>query len=177
MNIVHLKPKGSRSTHGTQWDQRHHHNPAVRQSTADAWTAKCPRLTAGGRAGLSIPIKPSTPPPLSNAPRGYHRATHTERPPEQRGVAPPPPRGRVSSRGRKRRNTGSLCLDRPALPRGASRGTHVADVRHPLPLHDGVPQPSTPPPRTQEHMESQPHQHFATPTRAAGLETHAGLPL
>ena len=66
-------------------------------------------------------------------------------------------------RGHKCGNTGSPCLDKPVLPHGTYHGTLVADISQPSPSkHDDTSNSPAHTPRTQEHMELQPHQHFAT---------------
>ena len=66
--------------------------------------------------------------------------------------------------GRKCGNTGSPCLDKPVLPRSTWHGTHVAGISQPDPSkHDKTKQQASTHPKTQERMELQRHQHFATP--------------
>ena len=67
--------------------------------------------------------------------------------------------------GQRCGNTVLPCSDRPVVPRGTYHGTRVADIGQPLPSkHDTTKQQTGTHPRTQEHMEVQPHQHFATHT-------------
>ena len=49
-------------------------------------------------------------------------------------LLPPLTRARFSSRGQKGKNTGSLCSDKPMVPRGTYHGTHVADISQPYPF-------------------------------------------
>ena len=64
---------------------------------------------------------------------------------------------RLWFRGQKCGNMGSPCLDKPVF------GTRVAGIGQPDPSeHDNAKQHASTHPRTQGHMESQLHKHFAT---------------
>ena len=94
---------------------------------------------------------------------------------------PPPPliltRPRFWVRGQRWRNTGSPCLDKARVTGGTYHGTHVAGLSQPDPSkhHNTKQQPSVHP-RTQEHMESQPHQHFDTHMDPSCSPAHSHKP-
>ena len=72
-------------------------------------------------------------------------------------------RGKIPVQGTKVWKRGSPCLDKPVLPCGKHHRTHVAGTNQPYPAkHDNTKQQASIHPRTQEHMELQLHQHFAT---------------